>query len=354
MHTGLDLFSLPPTQTAVEDGQFVEHYPLSSISPSAPIEFVISGSTEDYTDLCNTFLHLRAKVTKADGTPLDADAKVLPINNWLHTLFSQVDVSLNDTLVSASENTYAYRAYLETLLNTSKEAKEGPLTVQLYYQDARLHYEDTDGNDNPGAMVRKSLAAESKEIDMMGRLHTDIAHQEKFILPGVDIKFRLLPSKSEFNLLADAAAGACRAVITHASLFVRKAKVNPAIALAHEKTLENATAKYPMKRVNLKTFSIPTGQLSHVQDNLFLSQTPTRLIIGFVDTAAFNGNYTQNPFNFQTYKLTYLCISLDGRQVPAKGLTPDFDNNQFARAFHGLMTAIGVTNHDRGIGVEYR
>lgn len=27
VHTGLDLFSVPPTQTAVEEGQFVEYHP---------------------------------------------------------------------------------------------------------------------------------------------------------------------------------------------------------------------------------------------------------------------------------------------------------------------------------------
>ena len=103
-------------QTAVKDGQFVEFHPLSSLSPSAPTEFAISGGGTECLDVNNTYLHVRAKVTQADGTSLAAGVYVAPVNDWLHTLFAQVDVSLNGTLISLSENTYGYRAYLEATL----------------------------------------------------------------------------------------------------------------------------------------------------------------------------------------------------------------------------------------------
>ena len=133
--TGLDLFSVPLTQTAVEEGAFVEFHPLATLSPAAPIEFYISGATTDYLDLTNAHLHIRAKITKADGSALDAATDVAPTNYWLHSLFSQVDVSLNDTLVSPSENTYPYRAFFEATLNYGKDAKEGHLSSALFYGD---------------------------------------------------------------------------------------------------------------------------------------------------------------------------------------------------------------------------
>ena len=68
-------------------------------------------------DLTNTYLFVRAKVTKADGSNHDTDNPVGPMNNWLHSLFSQVDVYLNNTLVTPSTNTYPYRAYIETALS---------------------------------------------------------------------------------------------------------------------------------------------------------------------------------------------------------------------------------------------
>ena len=354
VHTGLDLFSVPASQTSVTEGQFIEFHPLSSLSYGAPIEFAISGATSEYIDLSNTFLHVRAKITKADGSDLDPDTDVAPCNYYLHALFNQVDISLNDTLITPSENTYAFRSILEVSLNYGREAKKSHLTAALFYRDSSARFEVTQGTTNSGLTVRRQLAARSRELDMMGRLHTDIMHQERYLINGVDVKIRLIPSKSAFNLMAHDPAAGFKSVITHASLFVRKAKLNPAVTLAHEKALQRGTAKYPIKRVVQRTFAIPTGNLSTVQDNLFLSQTPTRVVIGLVGSEAFNGRYDRNPFHFQTFNLSYLSLYLDGKQVPAKALTPQFEQNQFVRSYHALMVATGLANRDSGSYIEYR
>ena len=89
----------------------MKHRPTASLRAVGFIEFLITGSGNDYLELASTCLYVRAKVTKADGTDLDTDNPVEPVNSWLHTLFSLVDVSLNSTFVIPSTNTYAYRAY---------------------------------------------------------------------------------------------------------------------------------------------------------------------------------------------------------------------------------------------------
>ena len=109
----LDLFQVPSTQTAIEDSQYIEHRPITSMSDGAPIEFVITGSGEEYVDLSQTYLQITAKITKPDGTDLvngagQPDEGVGPVNLWLHALFSQVDLSLNERLVTPSTNTYPY------------------------------------------------------------------------------------------------------------------------------------------------------------------------------------------------------------------------------------------------------
>lgn len=354
VHSGLDLFSLPPTQTAVEDGLFVEYHPLASLSPGAPVEFTISGATAHYLDLSSSYLHVRARITHADGTPLAPGTEVGPVNYWLHSLWSQVDVSLNDTLVTSSENTYPYRAYIEATLNYGGEAKKGPLTATMYYKDTPDQLDDNQGNGNEGLMTRRQLTTQSREVDLCGRLHCDIFHQQRFLINHVDVKIRLIPSKDTFNLIAPDPYQGFRSVITHASLFVRKVKLNPAVTLGHAKALERGTAKYPMKRVVVKTFSIPTGTLNTVHDNIFLSQTPNRLIIGLVESSAFNGQASRNPFNFQHFGLSFISLYLDGKQVPANPLTPNFAKQQYTRSFFGLMTATGLVNKDSGSLIELR
>ena len=350
VHTGLDLFALPPTQTAVQDGLWVEYHPLATLAAGAPIEFAVSGATADYIDLSNTYLYVKAKVLRQDGTNPPADAVFAPVNYWLHSLFSQVDVLLNNTLVTPSENTYPYRAYIESTLNYGREAKTTHLTSALYYQDTASQMNSLNADNNAGFRERHARAVAGRDVDMIGRLHCDIFHQERYLLNNVDVKIRLIPSKNTFNIMA--AGDNFKSIISHASMFVRKVRLNPAVTLSHAKALERGTAKYPLKRVVVKTFSIPRGNVSVVQDNLFLSQTPNRLVIGLVDSAAFNGESTSNPFNFQMLGLSFLSLYLDGKQVPSKPLQPNFVTGQYVRSFFNLMVSSGLANQDAGSNIS--
>jgi len=144
----LDLFSVPPTQTSMEQDSWVEYHPMTTVADGSPIEFGISGTGEDYIDFGNTMLYVKAKVTAIDGTDLAADAAFGPVNLFLHSLFSQVDISLNGTLITASTNTYPYRAMMETLLSYGEDAKSSQLTSALYYEDQPGRMDFVDFADN--------------------------------------------------------------------------------------------------------------------------------------------------------------------------------------------------------------
>ena len=84
-------------------------------------------------DAAYTQLYVKARILQADETAIADDAAVGPTNLFLHSHFSEV--SLNETPVTSSNNTYAYRAYIETLLSHGTTAKQSQLTSQLYYKD---------------------------------------------------------------------------------------------------------------------------------------------------------------------------------------------------------------------------
>ena len=140
----LYLFAVPPTQTSIEEGSWIEHQPLTYLDSGGPIEFILPGTGD--ADLANTYLLVGAKIVNGNGTDIVAVTPVAPVNNWLHSLFSQVDVYLNDTLVTPSSNTYPFRSYVETLLSYGAEAKKTQLTSQLWYKDTAGHTEGTTVN----------------------------------------------------------------------------------------------------------------------------------------------------------------------------------------------------------------
>ncbi|XP_014206381.1 uncharacterized protein F54H12.2-like [Copidosoma floridanum] len=138
----LDLFSVPLTQTALEANRWVHYKPVSSLSDESPIEFVISSQNEDYIDLAHTMLRVNVKLTPYDK---DGDALVAPVNNFLHSIFNQVDVYFNQKLVTPPNNAYPYRAYIETLLNYGPAAKSSHLSTNLWETDVAGEMDELPG-----------------------------------------------------------------------------------------------------------------------------------------------------------------------------------------------------------------
>ena len=151
MKSELDISTIPPTQTSIETGNWVEYNPIATIDDGSSIKLAISGSGQDYLDAANTQLYVKARIEQADGAALANDAEVGPINLFLHSLFSDVEVSLNETPVTSSNNTYAYRSYIETLLSYGSTAKQSQLTSQLYYKDDAGAMEERDPYNNAAA-----------------------------------------------------------------------------------------------------------------------------------------------------------------------------------------------------------
>ena len=72
----LDLFFLPPTQSSFQKGNSIDYHPITSLSDAGPTEFKVSGRRREFLDLAHSYLYLKVKVLKADGSNLDGLSKV--------------------------------------------------------------------------------------------------------------------------------------------------------------------------------------------------------------------------------------------------------------------------------------
>jgi hypothetical protein len=111
------------------------------------------------------------------------------------------------------------------------------------------------------------LTAQSKSVQMMGKLHLELFFQEKYLLNHVDLKIKLRRSRDVFALMADADNNKIK--IKNLALFVRNVQLSPVVRMGHVKALEKTSCKYPIRRVEVKTDTVPRGNTNYVQDNLF-------------------------------------------------------------------------------------
>ena len=338
----LDLFSAPMTQLSIEDKVYTEILPVSAITDTGPIEFFIPGDGEKYLDLNDTLLHVRVKITNADGSNLADDAAVGLLNYPLNTMFSQCDVILGDRLISQSSATHPYRAMIETLLNYSEDTLKSQFSAGLFYKDTAGAIDSIVVNNGPnrGLNQRASFTTNSRELHLMGPLHADIFFCERLLLNSVDMRVKLIRASDAFSLMG-ARDSTFRLKIIGASLFMKKVMVSPAIRLGHASALMRGNALYPLSRVNVKTYSIPENSRICTQENLFLGAILKYLVLGMVHHEAFTGRRDLSPFNFRHMDVEYMALCKDGRQLPAKAFQPQFNNGISVREYYNMFTATG-------------
>ncbi|XP_067937309.1 uncharacterized protein F54H12.2-like [Watersipora subatra] len=340
--------------SSIDEGMHVEHIPTSSLQDAFPIKFFVSRDSNYYIDLSSSYLYLEINITNADGTDLPEDANVGPVDLIGQTVFRQIDLMINDVSISDSSNLYYYRSMIETLLSHSDESKMSQLTMSMFVKDTAGQMDSLNGDNlSLEKRKRKRLTEKRKTVQLIGKIHSDIFFQNRYLLNGVDLKLTLIKNSDKLILMSGGASG-FKLKIINASFFERKVKINDGIQMKHIKMLEKKLkpALYPIRRVTMKSFNIPSGSLSCNEANLFNGILPKRIVIGMVDARSFEGYFEYNPFNFKHKNLKHCSLLVDGKMVHQKPFFTDFSNDQFLRSYFSLIEGTGKAFKDVGIGID--
>jgi hypothetical protein len=353
----LDIYAPILQQTCLKNEYNREYSPLASIQPGAPIEFIVKGAENLYLDLNNTRLTVQAKITKANGTNIDA-ASAGPVNLALHSLWREMTYELNGRPVSEPNQLYPYRALIETVLNYSEEVQKTRLVAEGWLKDTAGKMSDTDvAGENAGLKERTKWFAGSALVEFSGRPHLDLFQQGRVLLPGVDMHLKCVPSSNEFFIKCkapaqNAAQEQYKVVIEKAILTIRTKELIGDAALGHTAILEQGkSAMIPHQRVQVKHLSIPQNTTSYTFENVYTDNLPDLVVIGLVADADFSGSYTKNPFNFQAFGVTRMELKRNGMSVPRQGYTPKFADKLFTKDYLTFQEQLGYDVDDKCVSL---
>ena len=407
----IDLFSVPPTQQSLERGRWIDYAPLSSVeNTDSPINFLVTG-TDEYIDLSRTILTVTGKIVKDNESVLAgaSQTSVAPVNNFLHSLFKQVDLYLNGKQVTPAMGTYAYRAYIETLLNYDVSAKESQFSSALYYKDTATKMDESgslgepitikadhvtfndDGSEkvsndkntvfvsagtgNQGFAKRSKFIQNSKQFVLSGPIFADIFMTDRLLLNMMDLRVVLNRSGPEFCLMDKTGEGTNnkpylvkpKVQLSHVELKIRKVKLDQAVSDGIERMLKQTPALYPIRRVECKILTVPQNLPSTRQDNIFSGLIPKTFVVGFVTAKAAGGSYGQNPYNFAHFGVTSLSLTANGEEIPFKQLTLKYpkdlegiidttagedDDLDFDEAYNTLFSGTGKIYSNAGLDID--
>ena len=364
VQTSVSLFMPPPLDKSIQKEYWVEFNPIATISEGGVIEFNIPGTSLDYINLAKSRLNISYKLTHSDGTPVqdirdlngvptaDLD-QIAPVNLTLHSIFHQIDLSLNQKIVSPDVGVnYPYKAMIDLLLQSNSDMINSQAQAALFHKDTPGNFEETlllGGN--PAYEDRAIPTKDGGICTLEGSLYLDFGiGQNRAILNGVGITLKLFQSSDDFRLMRHGTK-IYKLVITSTVLKVCHVGLNPAMILAHNESLKMGPALYPFWRSDIKSFSVAAGSLTFMTDNIYHGKVPSKLIIGMLSNAAYSGDFSKNLFNFKHMDANYLEVTVDGQPVPNRPLKPNFSENNYASLYLSLFD--NDLNKKKGIIIQY-
>ena len=349
--TGFDLFSTPHTHTSVVWRETVPILPIRD-SSSDLIEFNLPREDGHYYDTSDVKLLLKLRLLKEDGTVLHANARDCAValgDSFLASLFSSVSIKLNGQDVEYEPN-YPHRAFVETLLNYDKGAKETHLwTSQGWIEDKSVckNFADLSAGD---LLARKERINDGKTISLFGFINMSLFKQERFLPPNTQMTLTLRRSHPKFCLHSATAtpAGGVQIKIDKSELWVTKILANPALQSAQSKVMmkANAMVRIPLNRVKTQFHVIPAGVTDWRIVLAENGQKPTRVVVGLINHKAKSGDFTLNPFRFGHNNVTHMEMLIDG--IPCqRRFEPEYANRVYARTYASMVKGSGLEHFQR-------
>lgn len=365
-----------PTDSRYENVDIQRFKPDSSIDDGSCVFTMKRQLSKNVYMVHECGLEVKVMLKDESGNPPDVDARVAPVNNVLHSLFSSVQVQLEDVHVNPSPDNYMYKAYIQNVLGYGVEAQSNHLQAHGWYKDTTTQFEST-GTGNGGFVQRNKLfrldGAEGGvytdgAVTFTGRLITDLQMCTGGIPPGVQVTidlrytsdaFRLMSKKPTTNPIAKDEKYQLH--IKSMTLLMPIGTLNSQVYAAHLRNLKmGKEIRMHYKRASVKLITVSKGDLDGGSDHLFLhALNPSRVVVGFIPSKVFRGDYHRNPFKFARQWGTGadLCfieqcvLLLNGHAL--NSLTSPSTRSDCNSAFYRMCHYMGLLMTPRGNHISY-
>ena len=333
-----------------------------SMNQHGPYQFAINERGNYYIQLNQIRLYLRAKVLLEDGGDIALTDGVGICNLFGNSLFQTIDFEIGGRLIPELQNTHlGYKSFLEKQLSYAPNGGTGPLAASLWIPDEAKHFEDfkyhaedlkpfkepnAENSQNDGFRVRRGIVGASKLFDMCLDLHSDFLSCDRLLPPGVSMLMSLTRQKDTFLLMHPTSAKTFKVVIEGMKLAVPYIALTESLVENHKRLGANQPVLLPIKKTDIIVHHAPKGALMTQLSDLFRNRVPNTLIIAMVETTAYYGSTSKNPYNFQHFNVNHATIAHNGVWIPSEPYTPDWTNKLFAREYRAFFdnTGIGTDN----------
>ena len=353
-----DLFSQPRYSDQVVAQDVLYYYPLSMDAARGPFEIKVTGNGTQFMCMNKARLELVMQYdVKAPGGAYEElkdyhDVSITPLP--ASAIIRNVRVKVNHMDVPELTQThYAYKAYLETLMENTTDNNTTYLYPKLGYFDRAGVYENARVWKDFGSLaakvdkspktfnddglpdrdqvrlnplwVRKSVFKDNNPMFFTVPIHLDFLSQQKSFPPNTSMSFIFELNTDSFLCLTKVTNLMPRVRIKKMRLAVPVVTLKPELS-SHILTKWNTNPiNYYYQPTIPRTFHIAQNSQYWEEHDISHGILPKSLYIVFVKTANFNGRLRESPFIFEHMGLTRFELSIDGQVVNKHTLELDAD-----------------------------
>lgn len=356
LHWGFNYYEPPKIQTSIKDQKLVEIPPINAIQHNAPFEFLTMGGEGEsqYVDLMTSFFEFKVRFLTQDNKTPDDDEEISCVQNLGHSIFSRIDLYLNDKLINDPHHLYQYRAFFKDLFSTSSDTESNLLEVQGWTErddpgeeemnSYKVAESESDCGGSKVAKARHLWIGKGVSRTLIIKPHLEMFEYSKYILPGIKIRIRFTQSSANFVVKCGHKSRQYKFEIQEARFHCRFVQASSqqdlSIIETHKKL---GCIRMRFNRTMLKHMHIPQGCTNANLDNIYFGAIPKRLTFAMVADSAFAGHHNQNPFNFQPFGISYLAVYVNGKTIPNPPFQPSWDEGGYIREYFLSLDAMNKT-----------
>ena len=362
-----ELFQMPATDISMQASREVQINPQTT--GITPISFEFTSSS--YLDLSKSFTELELQIKNAaDAANFAAATRTHLVNNLPHSLFKQLVVRLNGTLITPQTDSYHHLAFIETVLNHDKEDAEDLLECQGFYDcldvpdngdgDALTANQADTTRDDYKALPEDKKRVVNARIKFLGGNRVvlrftpalEVFHLSRLLVPNVQIQLQLYLNDPAMWCVQYTGAIVPRMTEADISarLILKQVTLQPNVDMElRAKRNKGATVSYPVVRSAIRTFAHPATSRDFQCQDPFYKQVPNRIIVALVRQAAFNGDRRYNPFTYELNNLQSITLTINSEEYPYTTLELNHDNaHKDVRGYHRFLEATGCLQRGKG------
>ena len=138
--------------------------------------------------------------------------------------------------------------------------------------------------------------------------HIEVFQVSKLLIPGVQIGIKMYFNPADLWTMwwTGAVSFSLNAADIKVKLYLCQVRVNPSMYRELMSSVESRrqVVTYPTVRSEIRTYNIQNDTRHYEINNPFQNQLPNMVIVGLVESAAFNGTIGKYPFSFKTFNLS--------------------------------------------------